>query len=222
LITQNLRIKFEPYIQLLTDVPVSETEQGFSMLNVGADFEIPLKENLVNKGKGQNYGAELTVEHFFDKNFYFLTTLSLYSSKYTDYEGTQRNTEFNGNFVYNLLGGYEFKLWKNSKLAINAKTVWAGGKRYVPILSEESVNAGYIIYDWDNAYTDKRDDFFRLDLNIRLKINRKRVSHEIGIELQNLTNHQNIFTKYFDVYSGTYKKEYQVGFFALPTYKIYF
>ncbi len=33
-------------------------------------------------GKAKNYGIEFTLERFLNKGFYYLTTLSLYDSKY--------------------------------------------------------------------------------------------------------------------------------------------
>jgi len=39
-----------------------------------------------------------------------LLTASLYDSKYTASDGRERNTVFNGNYVLNVLGGYELQL----------------------------------------------------------------------------------------------------------------
>jgi hypothetical protein len=59
------RIKTEVYYQILTNVPVTQVPSSYSMLNAGASFFPNNKDNLVNKGTGTNYGAELTVEKFF-------------------------------------------------------------------------------------------------------------------------------------------------------------
>ena len=222
LINKDLRLIIETYYQALSNIPVLAAEPGFSLVNAGAEFEIPMKSNLVNKGKGENYGIEFTLEQFLNNNFYFLTALSLFQSKYQGYDGIKRDTEFNGNFVYNLLAGYDRKIGNNSFLKCNIKTVYAGGRRYIPILEEESIERGYIVYDWENAYKEKRDNYFKTDLNIFYKLNRLRATHEIGFEFQNITNSKNLFTEYFDPTSGKIKQEYQVGFFAVPTYRLYF
>ena len=92
----------------------------------------------------------------------------------------------------------------------------------MPVLTDESMEAGRIIYDWTNAYANKRAAYFRADLTIRFRFDRKRTSHELGMELQNISDQKNVFTEYFDPASGTTKTEYQVGFFFLPTYRLYF
>ena len=53
---------------------------------------------------------------------------------------------------------------------IDLKTVWAGGKRYVPIdLAASSEQHGEEFVTGANAYKDKYDDYFRTDLRIGIK-----------------------------------------------------
>ena len=62
--SRHLRLKAETYGQYLFNAAVENVPSSFSMLNAGADFYFPYKTNLVNGGKGYNYGAELTLERF--------------------------------------------------------------------------------------------------------------------------------------------------------------
>ena len=80
------------------------------MLNTGASFKTDLADSLANNGTGRNYGIELTVEKFFSNGYYGLFTASLYDSKYTASDGVERNTAFNGKYVFNLLFGKEWKV----------------------------------------------------------------------------------------------------------------
>ncbi len=83
LITENFRFKTEVYYQDLYDIPVTHLTPEYSMLNTGADFgALAETDSLVNTGTGENYGIEFTIEKFLSKNFYFLTTISLFQSKY--------------------------------------------------------------------------------------------------------------------------------------------
>ena len=111
-------------------------------MNAGDFFAIAPEENLVNEGTGYNYGLELTVEKFLSKGYYFLFTSSLFDSKYTGGDGITRNTAFNGNYVFNLLAGYEKKIGKKAYLTLDLKGVWAGGRRYVPIDVDASIEGG--------------------------------------------------------------------------------
>ncbi len=55
-IFKNARIKTEIYYQYLYNVPVRNRPDYFSAINLGADFNSPNVDSLVNKGTGDNYG----------------------------------------------------------------------------------------------------------------------------------------------------------------------
>jgi hypothetical protein len=218
----NFRIRIESYYQHLYSVPVKETFPEFSLINTGDQFGVPREDSLVNKGKGRNYGIELTVEKFLNNGWYFLFTSSVFDSKYTGYDKIWRNTAFNGNYVFNLLGGYERKLGENSLLTFDIKTVWAGGKRYVPVNIEESLSQNMEVLDWSKAYSEKYDDYFRTDLRVGLKINKKKFSHEWAIDLQNVTGYKSIFYEAWDVKNKEVYTIYQQGFIPMLLYRIQF
>ncbi len=130
--SQDFRLKAETYYQHLYNIPVKADFPEFSMLNAGDGFAIPNEDHLINEGTGYNYGLELTLEKFLSDGYYFLMTTSLFDSKYKGYDGIERNTAFNGNYVMNLLGGYEFKVGLSSLITLDLKTVWAGGDATFP------------------------------------------------------------------------------------------
>lgn len=219
---KDFRIKSELYYQHLYHVPVSASAGEFSMLNAGSGYYIERYYGLVNEGKGRNYGAELTVEKFLSKGYYVLLTLSLYDSKYQGHDLVWRNTAFNSNFAANLLAGYEWKIGKNNYLTFDIRTVWSGGMRYIPIDLDASVAAGQQVFDYSKAYVDKYKDYFRTDLRIGFKQNLGKISQEWGLDLQNVTNHQNL---YAEQYNPTLKETgiiYQQGFAPMMLYRINF
>ncbi len=222
LFNQNFRIRTETYYQHLYRVPVKESFPEFSLINAGDFFGLPMEDSLENKGTGQNFGIELTVEKFLSKGYYFLFTASLFDSKYRGADGKLRNTAFNGNYVFNLLGGYERKLGKNLRLTLDLKTVWAGGRRYVPIDLDESIRRGEEVRDWSRAYEDRYNDYFRTDFRIGIKLNGKRASQEWAIDLQNLTGFQSIFMEGYDVHQEEIYTVYQQGFLPMFLYRIHF
>ena len=222
LFNRDFRIRMETYYQHLYNVPVKESFPEFSMVNAGDFFGLPMEDSLENKGTGQNYGIELTVEKFLSKGYYFLFTASLFDSKYRGADGKIRNTAFNGNYVFNLLGGYERKLGKNLRLTLDLKTVWAGGRRYVPIDLEASIRAGEEVRDWSRAYEDRHNDYFRTDFRVGVRLNGKRASQEWAIDLQNLTGFQSIFMQGYDIHKEEIYTVYQQGFIPMFLYRIHF
>jgi len=177
---------------------------------------------MVNKGTGRNLGLEFTLEKFLEKGYYFLITTSLYDSKYETLDNVVRNTSFNGNYVMNALGGKEFNVGKNSMITLDLKTILAGGKRYIPILESESILQEEAIYDWENAYEQKHDAYFRIDFRIGFKRNGKRMNEEYALDLQNLTNHKNIFLQSWDTDNGKIRTDYQTGFYPMFLYRLNF
>ncbi len=222
LISNNFRIKLESYYQHLYKVPVKESFPEFSLINAGDQFGIPREDSLINVGKGRNYGIEITLEKFLSNNWYFLFTTSLFDSKYSGYDNEWRNSAFNGNYVLNLLTGYERKIGEHTLLTFDFKTVWAGGKRYIPVDFAASIADHSEIRDYSKSYTGKYDDFFRVDFRIGIKTNNKKFSQEWGIDLQNLTGYKSIFMEGFDPKKAEIYKVYQQGFVPMFLYRIQF
>ncbi|MCU0417859.1 MAG: TonB-dependent receptor [Cytophagaceae bacterium] len=218
------RIKAEAYYQYLFDVPVEQRSSSFSLLNAGADFVIPLNDSLVNTGKGRNYGIECTVERYLHNGFYGLSTLSLFQSKYTGSNGEEYNTAFNGNFVWNVLAGKEFKLNSRSVLALDIKTTLAGGRRYNPIDVAATQAAGTIEYDLSRPFERQYDNYFRTDIKVEYRRASKSgtFTQAFSINVQNVTNHKNIFAQTYDFSTQQVINTYQLGFMPIPQYKILF
>src|SRR5699024_9392275 len=102
---ENMRLKLEAFDQYLFDVPII-ADSSFSMLNFVQDWTF--NDQLVNEGKGRNYGLELTLERFLSNGYYYLFTGTIYNSRYMGGNGVWRSTRFDQEFAFNLLGGKEF------------------------------------------------------------------------------------------------------------------
>ncbi len=223
--TNNFRIKFETYYQHIYDVPITEENKQFSMLNTGDNFTTNAYVNMTNAGVGTNYGLELTLEKFLSNNYYFLITTSLFESTYEGWDGVERNTKFNGNYVINALGGYELSLGKKAILGFDLKGVYAGGQRFVPIDVEASKLAKKVQYNWEDAYKEKFDDYIAINLRVSFKLNGKKPlkhTQEWAVDISNITNQQNIFSKDWNAKTNEIQNVYQRGLFPMVTYRIVF
>jgi hypothetical protein len=223
-VKRNLRIRGELYYQQLFNVPVELATSSFSLLNQGSGFERFFPGVLTNTGTGTNQGVEVTIEKFFTKNYYFMATASLYDSKYQGSDEVERNTDFNGNYIFNVLGGYEHKMGKNGKNALiyGMKYTLGGGKRFSPIDTAATILDGAsVVLDGTRRNIFQFEDYSRLDLKIGLRINTKKTTHEISIDIANVLNTQNVLKEsYFDdpdnPGSKIFAKEYQLG--RLPNF----
>lgn len=223
-----IRLRTEAYYQYLFDVPI-ETRAGssFSGLNQGADFSRLFPDTLVNKGAGYNYGLELTLEKAFSKGYYFLFTGSLFDSKAKGNDGIWRNTDFNGRFAVNALGGYEPKLSDKTTLLTGIKITWAGGRLYSPPDTAASNALGDFVAIDAERNTLSFPNYFRVDARLGLRISGKKLTHELAVDLVNVAGIKNVLSL---IYSpdlaaqgkDPFIRQYQLGFLPLFYYRVDF
>ena len=226
-LTPITRLKMEVYYQYLYNLPVDMYRPYYCLVNLGGlDFN-KYGKVYVNEGTGENVGLEFTFEQFLDKGLYYMSTLSLFDSKFaTD---KVYNTRYNGNYVLNLVGGKELYLTginaksKNKwSLGLDGKIVFAGGQRYIPVDLEASKAKGEAVYIYSQAYEPQLPFYMRVDLKAWAKVNQKLVTHEFGFEARNLTDRKNVYEYRYDAHLEDMVTTYQTGFLPLAYYRITF
>jgi hypothetical protein len=231
LISNKIRFKSELYYQYITDVPVEKRSSSYSLLNRSSlsTYQEVNTDSLVNKGNGYNCGIEITAEKFMDKGVYFLSTLSFFESKYRGSDRILRSTAFNGNYVFNLLGGKEFRIssHKNSprfirKITLDGKFNIAGGQRYSPVDLAASRAANTTKYDNTMAFTRQMPLYAKLDIRAGFKSIGKSSSKELAINISNVTNRRNPFYMKYDPETGNVKTVYQMGLMPDLLFRITF
>lgn len=228
-IGKNLMAKVEAYYQDLYNLPVENNDTSFyATINEGLDFKYV---DLVNEGTGENYGVEITLERFFNNSYYYMINGSLYQSKYKTLEGKERNTSYNGNYLVNILFGKEFeKLGKkqNQTLGLNAKAFWGGGRKIIPLLRDENGQLAVnpekgLFWDYEKAYESSIEDAFQLIISASYKWNNPKATHELFINLDNVTDHKGKISEYYDEREpGSIGYVTQFGFFPNLMYRVYF
>ncbi|HOY30926.1 MAG TPA: TonB-dependent receptor [Bacteroidales bacterium] len=224
LISEFWRSKIELYFQHLKQIPVCTDEPILSLVNFSNSDNVFANKILINKGKGQNYGVELTLEKFLSHGYYILLTTSVYNSEYYDANGIKRNTRYNSNYAFNLLGGKEFKIGKkkNSTIGFSMKMVEIGGQRYTPLDLEQSIIQQRAVYIDSLAYTKKTKDFIKIDFRLRYRLNARRCSHEFAFELGNILNRKNVAGLRYNPYTNEIENIYDLPLIPLASYRIEF
>ncbi len=225
----NLRLKIESYYQDLYNIPVENNpNSSFSTLNENLVLRYV---DLVNKGTGENYGLEFSLERSFANNYYFVFNASFFESTFTALDNISRNTRFNSNYLVNLLGGKEFAglgKKKNRILSVNGKLFLSGGRYYVPLLRDDAGNLAVnleqgLIYDESRAYQKKLDDILNLTISMSHKWNFRKTTHEIYLNIDNATNQRARLMEYFDAsQEDGLGYERQVGIIPNLLYRVYF
>ena len=219
-IFKNGHLKIEAYYQNLNKVAIAK-DPNFTASYVNGQF-IPAE--LTDSGDGRNYGVELTFEKFFSRQYYFLTTASLYDSKYRAADGNWYDSAYNYNYTFNIVGGKEFTVSKkkNNTIGINAKTLLNGGKRATPIDQELFEQTGEVRIDQRLRNTIELASYFRVDASIYYRLNRPKASHRISLDIQNVTNRLNVDTIFYDGLTGEIGTSYQLELIPFVNYRIEF
>ena len=220
-LSKNLLAKAELYYQQLFNVPVSIYDSSsLSTLNILNDYVV---EPMGNSGKGKNYGVEISLERYLKDNFYLTLSNSFYQSKYTAKDGVERNTRFNGNYLLTLITGKDFIHERKSKIfGVNLKTIYAGGLRTTPIDFDASQQKGYTVFIEKEAYSLQNTAYFRTDIGISMKWNRKNFTSTLSLDIQNVTNRLNVFGQWYDDEKNKIVTSYQTGLIPILNYKIEF
>lgn len=219
--SKTLRFRAELYYQHLFDVPVSIYDSiSFSTLNIQGDY---VTESLVNSGKGRNYGIDLSLEKHLSNDFYFLLNHSFYRSRYTASDGIERSTRFDGNWASSFTGGRDLVLKDGKRtIGVHVKLLYAGGFRFTPIDLSGSQEKGYTVFIEKDAFSLQNPAYFRTDLRLSMKWNRRRLTSTVSLDIQNLTNRQNIYGQYFEPLKGELRNIYQAGIIPVLNYKVEF
>lgn len=216
-------IKTEIYYQQLFNIPIStDPTDTYSNLNSESGY---YTNDLVNKGLGKNYGLELTYERFMHNNLYYMVSGSLFDSKYKASNNQWYNTTFNTNCAITVTLGKEWDISnskKNRVIGFNVKSIYVGGTRYTPIDLNASIKKDETVYDQTRSFELKNKDYYRLDIRVSLKRNYNKLTTTLALDIQNLTNNENVGGQYFDSRTGKVKYWYQAPMLPILSYKLEF
>ncbi|MCX6245223.1 MAG: TonB-dependent receptor [Bacteroidetes bacterium] len=218
LIRADLRLKAETYYQVLYDIPVMQGSY-YSLINSTGDY---FSEPLQNTGSGRNIGIDLTFEKFLTNQYYYLATVSLFSSTYRGGDGIERSTRFNSNYVINLLGGKEWTIRQKNILGVNLKGSFTGGEHYVPINLQKSIEQHREVLDEANAYKPQLSPFFYLDLTVTYRTNHNKFSGIWALQVRNLLNQTPDVGYIYNDFTRSVEPEKSLGIIPLLSYKVEF
>jgi hypothetical protein len=218
----NLKLSLEIFHQRIKHIPV--TNFNDVLINVD-EFNFLFGIDIRNfEGRSRNYGIELMIQRYFNKNWYFLASGTLYEAQYKNenrFIDKYEIARFNGNWVSNITVGKEFikqKIDKTNIFGIHFRGVHRGGFWERPIEEFD----GDIFFSGD-SFTEKLPNYFRIDLRLYLKWNKANRTTSLSLDLQNTTNYQNVAYTYIDRFGADeIKTQYQLGLIPLLNYRIEF
>ena len=214
------RLNVQLFYQRLFDIPVSAGRaSSFSAINLA---ERIVEEELANEGKAENYGLEVGLRRQMAQGYYFLLNGTLYESIYRGSDGQWRDTRWNGHYALNLTGGREWSGKASRRWGINLRIGANGGFRETPIDRQASTRMQTTVYEEDRAFSIALEDYFRADISVYLKKNRENRSSTLSLDIQNVTNRENVAYRYYDPLQGEVITKLQLGIIPILNYRLEF
>lgn len=205
MLSDNLRLNIEPYLQLIEDVPVVS---GSYISTINSREILFFNETLVSEGSARNYGIDVTLERYLHNGLYYLISGSLFDSKYTAQDGIERNTRFNKNFVGNALIGKEWQVGAdgNNTLNVNLRLNILGGNRKEAIDKTQSINAQDVVYGEaeERSFTEQHPSTPITSFTFSYRKNKPGYSSVWSLQVLNLSQ----------------TKDYETDIFNLKTQKV--
>jgi hypothetical protein len=191
---KNNSLKIEAYWQEHFDVPVGGMD--FSALNA---IETRVGEGLVNRGKGRNYGLEVTYQKLLTRDFYMMISGSLYSATYITEKGLRKKGRFDGRHTFSFTGGKEFQIGLAALGHQHQNTLARRLPRNADRPGSFPNGAANYLQEY-RAFALKLKDYFRPDLRIYLKKSKASYSTTFALDLQNVSGTKNAAFSYYDAF----------------------
>jgi hypothetical protein len=221
-ITDHLSWTQEVYFQDLFDIPVSATESNsYSMINNGVyENGGNRTPTLVNDGKGRNYGLDMTLEYN-QSGYSALISGSVFRSEYAGSDGLWRSTAWDAKYTLNAVIGKQIVVGRHH-LGFNIRNNLSGGQNYASILERESLANKTTIRDFENDFSSTYPNYYKLDIRIGYGISHGRFTHEMALDLQNVTGRKNLLYQTYSPALNEIKSVYQLGFIPVFEYTLKF
>ncbi len=221
-LNENLNLRIEGYYQYLNSVPV-KPGTSYSMMNVDENWFI--NDSLTNAGTGENYGLDVTLERFMNNGYYFLITASVFKATYTGGDGIKRDSRYDKNYVFNLLGGKEWKVGKgdkNNSISLNGQLSMIGGDRISPVDEDATYLTKEVIYDESRAFEDRKPNVFYLNFSFDYRRNKKKHASIWSFQILNALGSPEFFGYKYNYKYNTIDKDQQTLILPNISYKIVF
>ena len=225
-----LQFKLEAYYQTIDNMPIDAAPNSQRAIVNGNLFDVIFNiEQLNANGKGRNYGVDIGIERNFGKQYYFLLQGSLYKSEYQTTTKQWYQTQYSSNYNLVVVGGKEFSVGKKATkkkiLGLNGRLLLNGGLRYTPLDLEASIAQQRSVREAE-PFGKRLPYYMRLDLGVYFHISGRKLAQRIGLQVQNLTSRENIYSRdeFFDVDSQKIRvsDSFQTTILPILSYRIEF
>lgn len=181
---ENLRFTLEGFYKKYRQVPIS-IQNGISLSNLGADFNILGNEAVRTDGLGKAYGLEFFAQKKLTDRFFGILSYTFYRSLYNGTNGQYAPSSWDNRQLLSMTVGYKFKRnWE-----IGLKFRYQGGAPYTPFDENLSrinyLSQGIGTPDYMRVNSQRLSSFNSSDLRIDKKWNFRHTSIDLFLDVSN-------------------------------------
>ncbi|MCB0706663.1 MAG: TonB-dependent receptor [Saprospiraceae bacterium] len=226
MLPDNMRFYAGIYHNLYYNLPQSvDPKYGFSAFNQLERIRVD-PSAVSDEGEGRTFGLDLGLRKELSVEWFYLVSASVFRSLYTNAKGIEFPSQFDRKFSFSgTLGREWLKVLDEGRtriLGASIRPVLTGGLRIAPIDEVASAASGITIFDYSDGYIDQLPAYFRIDFQFSVNWNKPGLSQRLSVDIQNLTNQQNLAFYYFDQVQAKVVERYQLGLIPVLSYRLSF
>ena len=188
--TEAFRVTLEGFYKEYNFYPVS-TSTGVSLANQGANFGSIGSEKIKSTGQGNTYGFEVFVQQKLLKNIFYVVSYTFVRSKFSGDNGVLIPSSWDNQHLISATLGRKFK--KSWELGLKYR--FAGGAPYTPydmtVSQQTYLLLGQGTLDNSKLNSERLIAFNQLDLRLDKKINFRKATLDIYLDVQNVIGFKN-------------------------------
>ena len=184
------RVTMEGFYKLYNNYPVS-TSTGVSLANQGANFGSIGSEQVKSTGQGKAYGFEIYLQQKLIKNVFYVVSYTFVRSEFSGDNGIFIPSSWDNQHLISATLGRKFRRgWE-----LGLKYRFAGGSPYTPYNMTTSQQTYLLLgqgtLDYSKLNSQRLIAFNQLDMRIDKKINFKKTTLDIYLDIQNILGFKN-------------------------------
>lgn len=194
LITEDIRLSLEVYRKNYERFPVNPSEPTLFTIDeifyrYGFFFG---HDDLIGTAKAYSQGLELMLQKKMARDFYGLTSLAWFSTKYRDQAGQWRNRVFDNRLIFSIEGGYK----PSAEWDFSLRWIYAGGRPYTPFDLQASTSLNRSVVDESMTNQARYPDYHSLNVRVDRRFNYSGSNLVVYFSIWNVYNRKNV-SSYF-------------------------
>lgn len=220
-------VTVEAYHQSIFEVPISLEEGRFLSALNWTEFTEFSESELVNRGRGRNYGLDLSIQKYWKEGSFVMVSGSWYRSLFSMGEdGEEFSTRWDGRYLVSMSSGRErskkTKKGKTRTFGNSSRLLWMGGFRERPISEDFSSISGRTRFEPGVGFSNQLNRYIRLDWRFYFRWEKPGRTSLLSLDIQNLLFTENEAFNYYDQVTGGVELKKQLGFIPVLSWRTSF